>query len=155
MQRSVEWHCLYLILAYFCTVYRLTVTSEQLSKYSSIYRAGRAGPGDGEMGRGRAPAGPRGCHGSSGCCQGWRGRYGVQLWKDKHGGAEVWMCRQPGTRVSSPAQGTRATAALTGPASLLRASTAARLLLLQSWGPQQRCREEEDEGRGQAKPQAG
>lgn len=67
----------YLIVAYFCTVYRLTVTFEQLSKYSNIYRAGR----EGTRGTGTAQAGSvwgvRSEPGAQGCsvkAQAWRYR---------------------------------------------------------------------------------
>lgn len=75
----------YLIFAYFCIVYRLTVTGEQLSKYSNIYRAGRAGrEGTRVTGTGQAPAGPKGLW-----CQLCARCTGGQLWKYKHGGTEV------------------------------------------------------------------
>lgn len=123
MQRFVEWHRLYLTLAYFCTVYRLTVTFEQLSKYSNIYRAGRAGrEGTRARGRGRAPAGPRACAQRTGCSCG-----GAQMGCSCDSpGAEVqlWMYRQSRARGSSPAGETRATAGLTGSATLVSASTA-------------------------------
>lgn len=125
MQRFVEWHRLYLILAYFCTVYRLTVTVEQLSKYSDIYRAGGAGrEGTRVTGRGQAPAGPRACHVS--CAQGC-GCGGAEMGcscESTGTEVQVWMYRQSCTRGSSPAEETRATAGLTGSATLVSASTA-------------------------------
>lgn len=118
----------YLILAYFCTVYRLTVTFEQLSKYSNIYRAGRAGCEERRaMGTGQAPAGPSTlrCELRARC----RGAgVEVHIW----GGScestsmevQVQRYRCACTGGSSPAEETRATAGLTGSATLLSASAA-------------------------------
>lgn len=78
----------------------------------------------------------------------------MQLWKDEHGGAEVWMCRQHGACVSSPAEGTRATAALTGPASLLRAPLQSGCSSCRA-GVHSSAAERRKMKGGQAKPQAG
>lgn len=115
----------YLILAYFCTVYRLTVTFEQLSKYSNIYRAGRAGCEETRaMGTGQAPAGPSTlrCELRARC----RGAgVEVHIWgcscKSTSMEVQVQRYRCACTGRSSPAE-TRATAGLTGSATLLRAS---------------------------------
>lgn len=153
----------YLILAYLCTVYRLTVTFEQLSKYSNIYRAGRAGcEGTRAMGTGQAPAGPNGpqCQLCARCTE-------VQVWRCRYGGAAVkvqaWRYRYRGTGVhvqavlcecELPSRGDTShcrTDGLCHPAQHLHCLLQVRLLLLQSWGPQQRWREEEDEVGGQSK----
>lgn len=153
----------YLILAYLCTVYRLTVTFEQLSKYSNIYRAGRAGcEGTRAMGTGQAPAGPNGpqCQLCARCTE-------VQVWRCRYGGAAVkvqaWRYRYRGTGVhvqvvlcecELPSRGDTShcrTDGLCHPAQHLHCLLEVRLLLLQSWGPQQCWREEEDEVGGQSK----
>lgn len=122
MQRFVEWHRLYLIFAYFCTVYRLTVTFGQLSKYSNIYRAGSAGrEGTGATGTGQAPAAPKGLPRVL-CAR----CTGVQLWRCRYGGAAVevqaWSYRGAGVNVQAGC--TRAMAGRTGSAAPLSASAA-------------------------------
>lgn len=151
----------YLILAYFCTVYRLTVTFEQLSKYSNIYRAGRAGrEGTHATGTGQAPASPNSlrCQLRARCTE-------VQVWRCRCGGAAVkvqaWRYRYRGTGVEVqvvlrefPSRGDTShcrTDRLCHPAQCLHCLLEVRLLLLQSRGLQQCWRDEDDEVGEQSK----
>lgn len=124
MQRFVEWHRLYLIVAYFCTVYRLTVTFEQLSKYSNIYRAGRAGrEGHVRWAGDRHQLVPRACHVSSVPAAAGEG----QIWgcscERTSRELQRYSCGCPGSLCEPPSRHT-GTAALTGSATLLSASAA-------------------------------
>lgn len=99
----------YLIVAYFCTVYRLTVTFEQLSKYSNIYRAGR----EGTRGTGTAQAGS---------VWGASSEPGAQGCSVK---VQAWRYRGTGGMYSSPEQcETSATAGMRGSAIPVSAPTA-------------------------------
>lgn len=145
MQRFVEWHRLYLIFSLF--LYSLQVNSyffEQLSKYSNIYRAGRAGrEGTRAMGRGdRHQLVPRACHVSSVPAAAVE----VQICERTSLELQRCSCECTGSLCELPSRHTDcSTDGVCQPGQCLHCLLQVRLLL-QSSGLQRCWREEEDEG---------